>query len=75
MPNPSNTFFNLVIRSNNNNTVQVRVIDISGREVEIHENIAGNTVLRIGHRWASGPYFVEIIQHDQRKFVKIIKVN
>ncbi|MEP7375510.1 MAG: Ig-like domain-containing protein [Chitinophagaceae bacterium] len=75
MPNPSYTYFNLVIRSNNSNPVQVRVIDITGREIEIHENIAGNVVLRIGHRWASGPYFVEVIQADQRRFVKIIKVN
>ncbi|MEP7375511.1 MAG: Ig-like domain-containing protein [Chitinophagaceae bacterium] len=75
MPNPSNTFFSLVIKANSNNPVQVRVTDLFGRVVERFEKIAGNTTLRIGHRWSAGSYFVEIIQADQRKFVKIIKVN
>ena len=75
MPNPSNTFFSLVIKANTNNPVQVRVTDILGRVVERYEKISGNTTLRIGHRWTSGPYFVEVVQDNQRRFVKIIKIN
>jgi hypothetical protein len=75
MPNPSNTFFNLAIRGSNKNNVRVRVLDIFGQVVERHDKIAANTTLQLGHSWASGPYFVEVIQDDQRKFVKIIKVN
>ena len=75
MPNPSNTYFNLVIKSNNNNPVQVKITNIFGQLMERHEKIASNTILRLGQRWSSGTYFVEIVQDDQRRIMKIIKAN
>jgi hypothetical protein len=29
----------------------------------------------LGERWTTGTYFAEVIQGDQRKVVKMIKVN
>ncbi|MGZ8550411.1 MAG: T9SS type A sorting domain-containing protein, partial [Chitinophagaceae bacterium] len=75
MPNPSNTFFNLVIKGNNQSLVTVRVFDISGRLIEKQEKIASSSTLQLGYKWISGSYIVEVIQGDQRKFMKIIKVN
>jgi hypothetical protein len=75
MPNPSSTYFNLFIRSNNNNPVQVRVTNIFGQVMERHEKLASNTILRLGQRWSGGTYFVEIIQDKERRIMKIIKVN
>jgi len=43
--------------------------------VDRYEKIAANTVLRVGHKWASGAYFAEVIQGDQRKIVRIIKAR
>jgi hypothetical protein len=75
MPNPGSTVFDMAIRSVNENPVSVRIFDIFGRVVEEHEKITSNTVLRLGQKWKSGTYFAEVVQGDQRKIVKIIKVN
>ena len=75
VPNPSSSIFNLIIKGSNTNSVQVRVTDVFGRIVEHYEKISANTILQIGQRLRGGSYFVEVIQADQRKFVKIIKVN
>jgi hypothetical protein len=75
MPNPSNTFFDLVINSSSKNPVSVKVFDISGQVVERRERISSNMTLRIGKKLTIGTYFVEVVQDDQRKFIKLIKVN
>ena len=75
MPNPSKDHFNLDIRGDKNNPVTIRVTDISGRVIEQYEKVSANSVLKIGRKLKGGSYFVEVIQADQRKFVKIIKVN
>ncbi|MEP7377575.1 MAG: T9SS type A sorting domain-containing protein, partial [Chitinophagaceae bacterium] len=75
LPNPSNTYFNLVIKGNSNNPVQVRVTNIFGQVMEKHEKIASNATLRLGQRLPGGTYFVEIIQDGHRRIMKIIKTN
>jgi hypothetical protein len=75
LPNPSADYFNIVISSNDANPVTVRVLDISGRIVEIHEKITSTGILRLGNSWRGGTYFVEVIQGNQRKVVKIVKAN
>ncbi len=75
MPNPANSFFNVFIKGNNTNPVTLRVFDISGQVIEKREKIASNSTLQLGHTWRAGSYFVEVIQGNQRKFVKIIKIN
>ena len=75
LPNPSNNYFNLFIRGINANTVKVRVIDISGRVVEVHESVPSNTMLRVGERLASGSYFVEVTQNDERRNIKVMKFD
>jgi hypothetical protein len=74
MPNPSNGYFNLVVNSNDDSPLTVRVLDVFGQSVEKHEKVAtGN--LRIGQTLAAGTYFAEITQGSQRKLVKLVKVN
>jgi hypothetical protein len=75
IPNPSNSFFNLLINGSSGAPVKVRVIDISGRVVEVHENIPSETILRIGERLASGSYFVEVIQNNAQKKIKVLKFD
>ena len=75
MPNPSKTYFNLVIKGTSESPVTVKILDLFGRVVEIHQKIGSNTILQVGHRLAGGSYFAEITQGNQRKIVRIIKVN
>ncbi|MGZ5220636.1 MAG: T9SS type A sorting domain-containing protein, partial [Chitinophagaceae bacterium] len=75
IPNPSNTYFNVIISSNNENPVTVKVFDILGQVMDRYEKIASNSRLSIGHNWTSGYYFIEVMQDDKRKFLKVIKTN
>ena len=75
MPNPSNSFFTLLIRSSNKNPVQVKVTNIVGQVVEKHEKMAVNTALQMGNRWPAGSYLIEVTQSDQRKLMMIVKTN
>ena len=75
VPNPTSTSFNLVIKGNRKSLVSVKVIDISGRVVERYEKVPANHLLKVGQRLAAGSYFVEVIQDDQKKMIRVIKVN
>ena len=75
MPNPSSTHFNLVIKGTPDSPVTVRVLDMFGRVVETHQNIASNNTLKVGQRLSGGSYVAEITQGNQRKIVRLIKVN
>jgi len=75
MPNPSTSNFNVTIKGSNKSTVQLRVTDMFGRLVEHYEKINSNATVVIGQRLKGGTYFVEVIQGEQRKIVKLIKVN
>ena len=75
IPNPSNSYFNLLISGGSLATVKVRVIDISGRVVEVHDNVPSNSVLRVGEKLASGSYFVEVIQNNEQRNIKVLKFD
>jgi hypothetical protein len=75
LPNPTTTYFNLVIKSNNESSVMVRILDNAGRLVEEHGKVAPNSTLKIGDRWSAGIYFAEMIQNGRRKVIKIVKLN
>jgi hypothetical protein len=74
-PNPTTSYFNLVVKSNNESSISVRVVDIFGLVVEKHEKVIPGVALRLGRAWAGGIYFVEVIQGNQRKVIRIIKAN
>jgi hypothetical protein len=75
-PNPSESFFRLIAMSDDDKTpIKVRITDISGRVLEQHEKVNAGSLLQVGQSWRGGTYFAEVIQGDQRKVVKIIKVN
>ena len=75
MPNPSTSNFNVIIKGSNKSPVQLRVTDMFGRLVEHYESVNSNTMVVIGQRLKGGTYFVEVIQGQQRKILKLIKVN
>jgi len=75
MPNPTTNWFNLVIKSNGDKTTNLRVINLNGLVVEDHQKVAPGSVLRLGELWRGGTYFIEVIQGDQRKVIKLIKTN
>lgn len=74
-PNPSTTYFNLFIKSNDKLPVTLRVLNILGEVLEKDKKVTPNTVLRLGQSWKDGIYLVEVIQGNQRQTVKVIKAK
>ena len=72
-PNPSSNYFNVLISGNINSTVSVRVMDEFGRVIQSNQKFGANTTLHMGDKWVAGVYFIEAMQGNERKMVKIIK--
>jgi hypothetical protein len=53
-PNPSSNHFNLMLQGATNRTVNLRVVDLLGREVEVRRNIPANGTFRIGENYKTG---------------------
>lgn len=75
LPNPSRTLFTLSIESNNDSPFSIRILDLLGREIDRLGNISANSVVKIGDKLNTGFYLAEIIQGDERKIVKLVKIQ
>ena len=74
-PNPSVTEFRLLITSNDVITpATVKVVDASGRPLELKEKVAIGSTVTFGSRYTAGSYFAQVIQGKQLKVVKLIKL-
>lgn len=73
-PNPSTSYFTLNIETGNEkDKISVRLIDVSGRVVEVRNHLSGAQTLRIGNNLKAGLYFAEIRQGNVSKQVKLLK--
>jgi hypothetical protein len=73
LPNPSTTYFTLLLRSSSNKAVSFRVVDAVGRMVESKNGIAANSTERIGHGYMPGVYFVQVLQDGKLVTLKLMK--
>ena len=74
IPNPSTKGFMLNIAGDFTSQLTLRVIDISGRIIEI-KNVTPNQTIRIGDSYRAGIYFAELMQGNERKIVKLVKIQ
>jgi uncharacterized repeat protein (TIGR03803 family) len=73
-PNPSSGSFEVQVRSSQvTEKIQLKVMDLSGRVVELFNNLGANQTLKLGNNYRPGMYIVEMIQGDNRKQLKLIK--
>lgn len=75
MGNPSTSFFTLKLQSQRSQAIQLRVTDASGRMVDSRANNQPNSTIQIGHNYAPGTYFVELMQNRDRKVVQLMKIR
>ncbi len=71
-PNPTNNFFTLLIQSDLNHPVEVKVIDLQGRILYTKRGAVQGRI-SFGHNFTSGTYIVEVIQGDRRQILKVVK--
>lgn len=70
-PNPSSSYFTLVLSGNNTKPITLLVMDIAGHVVE-KRTVAGGT-LQVGSNYIPGVYIAEIVQEKTRKSFKLVK--
>jgi hypothetical protein len=74
-PNPSSNQFRMQVKSSDReHKIQVRVIDAAGRVIQIFDNLSAGQVMQIGDRYRPGVYILEMIQGNQRKQLKLVKI-
>jgi hypothetical protein len=54
--------------------LRLRVMDISGRIIET-KNVTSNQTFRIGDNYRAGIYLAEIVRGNERKIVKLVKIQ
>ncbi len=75
-PNPARNYFVLNIETaQRTDKVQVQVVDLTGRIVEVTQNIIGSQTLRVGSGLKAGVYFVRIVQGSETLQVKLMKME
>jgi hypothetical protein len=74
-PNPSTSYFTLVLKSKYDLPVEIRVFDETGRIVDARSKLGANSTVQIGQNYLSGFYLAEIVQGSQRKTVKLMKTR
>jgi uncharacterized protein len=72
-PNPSSTSFTLFIESISQLPANIRIVDMQGKQVARLVNTG--SVVDIGEKLNPGIYLAEIIQGDERRVVKLVKIK
>jgi hypothetical protein len=71
-PNPTESFFNVTVRSPTSETVAISMFDMLGRLVQLQHGAPGQT-FRLGNQLAAGMYIIEVRQAEQVVITKAIK--
>ena len=71
--NPTHNFFEVKVYSPSREKISMRLFDVSGRTVELKQNVMPGEIINIGGGYIGGTYFAEIIQGENRKIVKLVK--
>jgi hypothetical protein len=73
LPNPSVHQFRIVLQSNLEQPVTIRITDVLGRVVESRSNVAPNSTLQVGSTYRPGVYMIEAAQGNHRQTIKLLK--
>lgn len=74
-PNPTTTRFQLNVVNIYNEPVNIRITDISGRQVEQINRAASNTTIYAGEKLRPGVYFAEVVSGTERTVIKLVKTE
>ncbi|HRO17903.1 MAG TPA: right-handed parallel beta-helix repeat-containing protein [Ferruginibacter sp.] len=72
-PNPTQSTFNVLVKSNLKEKVQVRIYDATGKTYNVLQRNLDERI-SFGEKLKAGVYFVEVQQGKQRKILKVIKL-
>jgi hypothetical protein len=75
LPNPSSSYFTLVVQSSNREPVTIRIFDDLGRLVDNRQTASVYTEFFIGRNYRPGIYLAELTKGKQKKTVKLVKTG
>lgn len=73
-PNPTRNYFRVSVSSSCNTPISLRVTDFCGRSISIIQNITSPSVIKMGEKLRPGVYYLEAIQGDNKKVIKLLKL-
>ncbi|MEO6733874.1 MAG: T9SS type A sorting domain-containing protein, partial [Ferruginibacter sp.] len=74
VPNPTASSFQIQLPNNNmRDRMQVRIMDISGRAVQVFDKLTPGQTLRVGGNYHAGVYIVEVMQGNKKQQLKVVK--
>ena len=73
LPNPTTSYFIIKLESKYESPLEMRVMDGNGRVIDAKSKIGSNSTIQIGHNYASGTYYAEMIQGTKRIIIQLIK--
>ncbi len=74
-PNPSNSAFNLTLKSNSKEMAIIQLFDFSGKLIETCSSISPDDIITVGRDLKPGMYVAVVTQGNERKMVKLSKVR
>jgi parallel beta-helix repeat protein len=75
-PNPSSYYFNVTTQGGSSSEpMTLRVVDLSGRLVQVKTGVTTNSTLQIGQDLVPGSYILELIQGNKKVEQKVIKLS
>lgn len=74
VPNPSVSNFKVKVATDNLlQRVNVQIVDVSGRVIEIMNNVAPNSQITLGDNYRRGVYFIQVLQGTRKEIIKVVK--
>jgi len=73
-PNPTSHSFTLKVESDNTRgRINLNVMDITGRIIEVKTGLSANQVVQFGSKYRPGVYLVQVMQGSRRLVMKLVK--
>jgi hypothetical protein len=72
-PNPSASYFTLVVQSGSDETIRITVADVTGRIIDGKAGLPANGTHRVGQSLRPGVYFAEVMQGSKVVRLKLVK--
>jgi len=74
-PNPTENVFRIQVKSSSNEPITLRIVDMNGRLRIMDKRLSNENVITVGGELTGGIYMAEVMQGNNRKVYKLVKLN
>ena len=73
--NPTQSYFTLKLNGDASQEISLKMTDATGRQIELKQNLLAGQTLQVGQNYAPGVYIAEITQGNNRRTIKLLKIE